>query len=149
MSYIFSQGYSLLFFSILLIYGGLAFGVLGLGSWIGFLGLEFSVDEVLGLWCGAFWVLWGWDSLYKHKRITAGKTIVQSKTWHWHWHSCGPWQLQCRCHWSMIEPKASKLIWPCVKFCVLFNGFYLISLAAILTILISSKQSTKRCVTRK
>ena len=34
------------FFSNLLIYGGLGFGVLGLGSWIGFLGLGFSVDGV-------------------------------------------------------------------------------------------------------
>ena len=30
------------------------FGVLGLGSYIGFLGLGFSVDGVWGLWCGAF-----------------------------------------------------------------------------------------------
>ena len=33
-------------------------GVLGLGSYIGFLGLGFSVDGVWGLWCGAFWVFW-------------------------------------------------------------------------------------------
>ena len=50
--YIFSQGYSLQFF---LIFAHLWwFGVLGLGSYIGFLG--FSVDGVWGLWCGAFWV---------------------------------------------------------------------------------------------
>ena len=28
-------------------------GVLGLGSWIWFLGFGFSVDEVWGLWCGS------------------------------------------------------------------------------------------------
>ena len=27
---------------------------------------------VWGLWCGAFWVFWGWGSLYKHRRITLG-----------------------------------------------------------------------------
>ena len=37
------------------------FGGWGFGSWIGFLGLVFSVDGVYGLWCGAFW-----DSLYKN-----------------------------------------------------------------------------------
>ena len=37
---------------------GLGFGVLGLGSYIGFLGLGFSVDGFWGLWCGAFWVFW-------------------------------------------------------------------------------------------
>ena len=46
----FSQGYSLDFFSFLLIYGGLGVGVLGIGSWIGFLGLVFSVDGFLA--CG-------------------------------------------------------------------------------------------------
>ena len=48
------------FFLLLLIYGGLGFGVLGLGSYFGFLGLGLSVDGVLGLWCGAFWVFWVW-----------------------------------------------------------------------------------------
>ena len=38
------------FFLVWLIYGGLGFGVLGLGSYIGFLGLGFSVDGVWGLW---------------------------------------------------------------------------------------------------
>ena len=46
------------FFLFWLIYGGLGFGVLGLGSLIRFLGLGFSVDGVWGLWCGAFWVFW-------------------------------------------------------------------------------------------
>ena len=46
------------FFLFWLIYGGLGFGVLGLGSYIGFLGLGFSVDGVWGLWCGAFWDFW-------------------------------------------------------------------------------------------
>ena len=46
------------FFLFWLIYGGLGFGVLGLGSYIGFLGLGFSVDGVWGLWCGAFWFFW-------------------------------------------------------------------------------------------
>ena len=46
------------FFLFWLIYGGLGFGVLGLGSYIGFLGLGFSVDRVWGLWCGVFWVFW-------------------------------------------------------------------------------------------
>ena len=41
------------FFSFLLIYGGVGVGVLGLGSWIGFLGLGFSVDGFWGLWSGA------------------------------------------------------------------------------------------------
>ena len=36
------------FFLFWLIYCGLGFGVLGLGSYIGFLGLGFSVDGVLG-----------------------------------------------------------------------------------------------------
>ena len=48
------------FFLLLLIYGGLGFGVLGLGSYFGFLGLGLSVDGVWGLWCGAFWVFWVW-----------------------------------------------------------------------------------------
>ena len=43
-----------IFFFFWLIYGGLGVGVLGLGSYIGFLGLGFSVDGVWGLWCGAF-----------------------------------------------------------------------------------------------
>ena len=47
--------------------------VLGLGSYIWFLGLGFSVDGVWGLWCGALWVFLGWGTLYKHKRITLGK----------------------------------------------------------------------------
>ena len=46
-----------------LIYGGLGFGVLGLESYMGFLGLGFSVDGVWGLWCGAFWVF-GVGALY-------------------------------------------------------------------------------------
>ena len=46
------------FFLLWLIYGGLGFGVLGLGFYIGFSGLGFSVDGVLGLWCGALWVFW-------------------------------------------------------------------------------------------
>ena len=50
----------IIFFLFLLIYGGLGFGVLGLGSYFGFLGLGLSVDGVWGLWCGAFWVFWVW-----------------------------------------------------------------------------------------
>ena len=42
------------FFLFWLIFGGLGFGVLGLRSYIGFLGLGFSVDGFWGLWCGAF-----------------------------------------------------------------------------------------------
>ena len=45
----FPQLFFILFFSFLLIYGGLGVGVLGLGFWIGFLGLVFSVDGVLSL----------------------------------------------------------------------------------------------------
>ena len=45
----------------------------GVGSYIGFLGLGFSVDGVWGLWCGAFWVFLGFGSLYEHKRINLGK----------------------------------------------------------------------------
>ena len=47
--YIFSHGYSLYFFSFLLICGGSGVGVLGLGSRIGFLGLGFSVGRISGL----------------------------------------------------------------------------------------------------
>ena len=43
-----------IFFSFLLIYGGLRIGVLGLGSWIGFFVYGFSIDGVWGLWCGTF-----------------------------------------------------------------------------------------------
>ena len=46
----------MIFFLFLLIYGDLGFGVLG--SYIGFLGMGFSVDGVRGLWCGTFWVFW-------------------------------------------------------------------------------------------
>mgnify|MGYP001796587808 CR=1 FL=1 len=70
--YIFSQGYSLSFF---LTFAHLRW-FLGLWSWIGFLGLGFSVDGVLGLWCGAFWVLWGWGSPYTHRRINLGKNFA-------------------------------------------------------------------------
>ena len=35
------------------------FGVLGLRSYIGFLGFGVSVDGVWGLWCGALWVFLG------------------------------------------------------------------------------------------
>ena len=52
----FSKGYSLSFFLILAHLWW--FGVLGLESYIGFLGLGFSVDRVWGLWCGAFWAFW-------------------------------------------------------------------------------------------
>ena len=76
--FIFFPGlFFIIFFLFWLIYGGLGFGVLGLGSYIGFLGLGFSVDGVWGLWCGAFWVFLGWGSLYKHKRITLGKKMVR------------------------------------------------------------------------
>ena len=50
------------FLLFLLIYGG-----------FGFLGLGFSVVGVWGLWCEAFWVFWGWGSLYNHKGIILGK----------------------------------------------------------------------------
>ena len=45
----------------------------GVGVLYGLLRLGFSVDGVMGLWCGAFWNFFGWDFLYKHKRITLGK----------------------------------------------------------------------------
>ena len=57
----FSQCYSLIFFLILAHLWW--FGVLGLRSSIGFLGLGFSVDGVWGLWCGAFWIF-GVGALY-------------------------------------------------------------------------------------
>ena len=44
------------FFLFWLVYGDLGFGVKG--PYIGFLGLGFSVDEVFGLWCRAYWVFW-------------------------------------------------------------------------------------------
>ena len=43
--YIFSRVILYTFFSFLLLYGGLGVGVLGLESWIGLLGLGFSVDS--------------------------------------------------------------------------------------------------------
>ena len=55
--------------------------VLGLGSWIGFLGLGFSVDGVLGLW--AFWNIWGWGYLHKHRIITLGKKLCVSDKLVW------------------------------------------------------------------
>mgnify|MGYP001801797036 FL=1 len=65
-----------LFFTFFLIFSHLWwFGVLGFGSWIGFLGLGFSVDGVLGLWCEAIRGFWGWGSLYKHIRINLGKKL--------------------------------------------------------------------------
>ena len=71
----FSLSYSLY---LILIFAHLWwFGVSG--SYIGFLGLGFSVDGVWGLWCGAFWVFWVWCSLYKHKRIILGKNCATSK----------------------------------------------------------------------
>ena len=42
------------FFLFWFLYGGLGFGFLGLGSYIRFLGLGFSVDGVWGLWVGPF-----------------------------------------------------------------------------------------------
>ena len=60
------------FFLFWLIYGGLGFGVFGLGSYIGFLGLGFSVDGVWGLWCGVFWVFWV-GALYINKKNNPGK----------------------------------------------------------------------------
>ena len=45
------NNYNYIFFSILLIYGGLGVGVLELGSWIGFLGLVFGIDGVWDLKC--------------------------------------------------------------------------------------------------
>ena len=38
--------------------GVCGFGVLGLRSYLGFLGLRFPVDLVWGLWCRAFWDFW-------------------------------------------------------------------------------------------
>ena len=60
----FSQGYSLYFFLIFVIYGGFGVGVFGLGIGMGFGGLRFSADGDLGLWFGAFfsWV----GALYKN-----------------------------------------------------------------------------------
>ena len=56
------------------IFGGL--GVRVLGSWVGFLGLGLYVNGAAwGLWCGVFWVFWGWGSLCeqisdKHKELS-------------------------------------------------------------------------------
>ena len=71
MALVFSKAILLTFFSILLVYGRL-----GLVTWVGFLGLGFSVDGVRGLWCGAFGVYWGEGSLYKHRRINLGKCFA-------------------------------------------------------------------------
>ena len=51
------------FIYIWVICSGFGVGVLLFGSWIGLLGLRFSVDGVWGLWCGAFWIL-GVGTLY-------------------------------------------------------------------------------------
>ena len=61
------------FFSFLLIYGGSGFGVLELGSWIGFLRLGFSVDGACGMGPAGFF---GVGALYiknKKRRINLGK----------------------------------------------------------------------------
>ena len=39
----------------MLIFGVLGFGILGLGSWIGFVGLGVSVDGVDGVWLSGFY----------------------------------------------------------------------------------------------
>ena len=56
------------FFLFLLIYGGLEVGVLGLESWIRFLGVGVFVAWGLGpeepLWRGALWVFGVWGSLH-------------------------------------------------------------------------------------
>ena len=71
--YIFSQGDSLYFFSLLIIlWRVLGVGILGLGPWIGFLGLGFSVDGVWCLWCEAFLFFLGVGAL-GHRKITQGK----------------------------------------------------------------------------
>ena len=56
--YFFPRGILYNFFLFWLIYGGFGFGVLGVGSYIGFLGLGISVDGVWGLWYRAFWLFW-------------------------------------------------------------------------------------------
>ena len=63
------------------------FRVLWLGSWIGFLGLGFSVDWVCGLWCWVFLDFGGWGSLYKYRRITLGKNFA-FYTGSPYWHFC-------------------------------------------------------------
>ena len=35
-----------------------------------------SVDGVWGLWSGALWVLWGWGSRDKQRRISLGKNVA-------------------------------------------------------------------------
>ena len=62
------------FFPILLIYEGLGVGVL---DWVLLVGV--SVEVVCGLWCGAFWVLWGRDSLYKYRKTNLGKKLCQGQ----------------------------------------------------------------------
>ena len=60
-----------------LIYGGLRVVVL---LWMGsscVFGVRLFSWRVWGLWCVAFWVFWGWGSLYTHKRITLGIKLVQ------------------------------------------------------------------------
>ena len=84
-----------LFFTSFFIFSHLWwFGVLGFGSWIGFLGLGFSVDGVLGLWCEAIRGFWGWGSLYKQLRITLGKNFANRKSFPKCWHDRWP---NCRC----------------------------------------------------
>ena len=72
---IFSRVILCTFFLFLLIYDGLGFrgGVLVWVFGVGF----FSWWGFGGLWCGAFWVFWGWGFLYKHKRITLGKMVLR------------------------------------------------------------------------
>ena len=61
-----------LFFILFSNFGSFMVILVGLGSWIRFVGLGFSFDWIWGLWCRAFWVFWGLGSLYKHRRITLG-----------------------------------------------------------------------------
>ena len=75
----FFQGYSLYFFLIFahLWWGLWWFRVSGWGIGLGFCGWFFQLMGFGGLWCGAFWVFWGWGFLYKHKRITLGKMVLR------------------------------------------------------------------------
>ena len=57
---------------------GLGFGVLGLGSYIGFLGNRVFSWWGLGPVVWGLLVFLGWGSLYKHKRITLGEKMIRA-----------------------------------------------------------------------
>ena len=85
----FFPGLLFILFSLFCSFNG-GWGVGVLGSWIGSFGVGLFSWCGFGLWCRAFYDFWGWDSLYKHRRITLNQKLCLNpcsicKTW---WLSC-------------------------------------------------------------